>query len=148
MLITLISGGLRASKRGSRSWTKILRKKGNKLETAIPLSLSISIFYFISCLLSLFEGSPYRIPISSAILQLQEAGRLHILKNRWWKEKSSKQCNVSHRKSNWSVSQLIDLVNKNINELVNTHQSSPSDLNCYKTFYPTGLCNHPVIVYC
>merc|ERR1719445_154556 len=38
-------------------------------------------------------GSPYRIPISSAILQLQEAGRLHILKNRWWKEKSSKQCN-------------------------------------------------------
>ena len=43
---------------------------------------------------TLFEGSPYRIPISSAILQLQEAGRLHILKNRWWKEKSPKQCNV------------------------------------------------------
>ncbi len=32
-------------------------------------------------------GSPFRVPISSAILQLQEAGRLHILKNRWWKQR-------------------------------------------------------------
>jgi ABC-type amino acid transport substrate-binding protein len=32
-------------------------------------------------------GSPYRIPISSAILQLQEKGRLHVLKERWWKER-------------------------------------------------------------
>ncbi len=40
-------------------------------------------------------GSPYRIPISSAILQLQEAGRLHILKTRWWKERrGGGQCKV------------------------------------------------------
>ena len=32
-------------------------------------------------------GSPYRVPISSAILRLQEKGRLHVLKNRWWKER-------------------------------------------------------------
>jgi hypothetical protein len=42
-------------------------------------------------------GSPYRIPISSAILQLQEAGRLHVLKNRWWKERrGGGQCKVSY----------------------------------------------------
>merc|ERR1719367_652846 len=44
-------------------------------------------------------GSLYRVPISSAILQLQEAGRLHVLKNRWWKEKSGKQCNEEMKKS-------------------------------------------------
>ena len=32
-------------------------------------------------------GSPFRVPISSAILRLQEKGRLHVLKNRWWKER-------------------------------------------------------------
>ena len=33
-------------------------------------------------------GSPYRVPFSSAILQLQEAGKLHQLKIKWWKEKN------------------------------------------------------------
>lgn len=37
--------------------------------------------------IALPPGSPYRTPISSAILKLQEAGRLHVLKTRWWKEK-------------------------------------------------------------
>ena len=60
------------------------------------IKINILPFYLLSIfLLSRYcAGSPYRIPISSAILQLQEAGRLHILKNRWWKEKSPKQCNV------------------------------------------------------
>lgn len=30
---------------------------------------------------------PYRVLLSQAILQLQENGMLHMLKNRWWKEK-------------------------------------------------------------
>ena len=42
----------------------------------------------------MLPGSPYRIPITSAILKLQEKGMLHILKNRWWKEKSPLQCDV------------------------------------------------------
>ena len=46
--------------------------------------------------IALPPGSPYRTPISSAILQLQEAGRLHVLKNRWWKEKrGGGVCSVS-----------------------------------------------------
>ena len=47
--------------------------------------------------LNLFLGSPYRMPISSAILKLQESGRLHVLKRRWWKEKrGGGQCPVSY----------------------------------------------------
>ena len=46
--------------------------------------------------IALPPGSPYRTPISSAILMLQEAGRLHVLKSRWWKEKrGGGQCAVS-----------------------------------------------------
>jgi len=30
-------------------------------------------------------NSPYRTPITSAILQLQEGGKLHLLKEKWWK---------------------------------------------------------------
>ena len=37
--------------------------------------------------IALPPGSPYRMPISSAILKLQEAGQLHVLKKRWWKER-------------------------------------------------------------
>ncbi|XP_023339114.1 glutamate receptor ionotropic, kainate 2 [Eurytemora carolleeae] len=44
-------------------------------------------------------GSPYRIPISSAILQLQEAGRLHVLKNRWWKQRrGGGKCDMALKK--------------------------------------------------
>ncbi|PNF30869.1 Glutamate receptor ionotropic, kainate 2 [Cryptotermes secundus] len=32
-------------------------------------------------------NSPYRTAISGAVLKLQEEGKLHILKTRWWKEK-------------------------------------------------------------
>lgn len=34
-----------------------------------------------------FADSPFRTPISSAILKLQEEGTLHALKTKWWKEK-------------------------------------------------------------
>ncbi|KAF7271255.1 hypothetical protein GWI33_015850 [Rhynchophorus ferrugineus] len=34
-----------------------------------------------------FTDSPFRTAISGAILKLQEEGKLHILKTRWWKEK-------------------------------------------------------------
>ena len=51
------------------------------------------LFYFI---LLLFLGSPYRTPISSAILKLQESGQLHVLKRKWWKQKrGGGQCAVS-----------------------------------------------------
>ena len=45
--------------------------------------------------IALPPGSPYRTPISSAILKLQEAGRLHVLKTKWWrKERGGGQCKV------------------------------------------------------
>ena len=45
-------------------------------------------------------GSLYRVPISGAILQLQEAGRLHILKNRWWKQRrGGGKCDESTKKT-------------------------------------------------
>lgn len=31
--------------------------------------------------------SPYRTAISGAVLKLQEEGKLHLLKQKWWKEK-------------------------------------------------------------
>ena len=40
--------------------------------------------------------SPYRTPITSAILQLQEGGKLHLLKEKWWKRmRGGGQCTVS-----------------------------------------------------
>ncbi|XP_067000651.2 glutamate receptor ionotropic, kainate 2 [Anabrus simplex] len=36
--------------------------------------------------------SPYRTKMNEAILQLQEAGKLKMLKNRWWKEKGGGAC--------------------------------------------------------
>ena len=33
------------------------------------------------------KDSPYRTPLSQAILQLQESGVLHTLKDRWWKQR-------------------------------------------------------------
>jgi len=37
--------------------------------------------------IALPPNSPYRTPISSAILQLQEGGKLHMLKEKWWKQR-------------------------------------------------------------
>ena len=41
---------------------------------------------FKPSLISIID-SPFRTPISSAILQLQEGGQLHIIKEKWWKNK-------------------------------------------------------------
>lgn len=35
----------------------------------------------------MFVDSPYRTAISGAVLKLQEEGKLHLLKQKWWKEK-------------------------------------------------------------
>ena len=40
------------------------------------------------------KGSPYKEELSQAILQLQENGVLHKLKNKWWKQKGAKNCKV------------------------------------------------------
>ncbi|KAK8740228.1 hypothetical protein OTU49_003111, partial [Cherax quadricarinatus] len=37
--------------------------------------------------IALPPGSPYRTLLNSAVLKLQEIGRLHALKRKWWKEK-------------------------------------------------------------
>lgn len=38
------------------------------------------------------SGSPYRSLLSSAILRLQENGRLQALKRRWWQARVSQRC--------------------------------------------------------
>ncbi|KAF4521437.1 hypothetical protein B566_EDAN010594 [Ephemera danica] len=44
------------------------------------------------------SDSPYRTAISGAVLKLQEEGKLHILKTRWWKEKrGGGSCRVRNR---------------------------------------------------
>lgn len=56
-----------------------------------PLGCEINIvshsFYLFIYLLLSSSDSPYRTAISGAVLKLQEEGKLHILKTRWWKEK-------------------------------------------------------------
>lgn len=53
------------------------------------------------------SDSPYRTAISGAILKLQEEGKLHILKTRWWKEKrEGGSCRVSRRVSRSTPSKL------------------------------------------
>ena len=43
-------------------------------------------------------GSHFRVPIDRAILQLQEEGVLHELKNRWWKERrGGGQCDTKDK---------------------------------------------------
>lgn len=47
------------------------------------------------------SDSPYRTAISGAILKLQEEGKLHLLKTRWWKEKrGGGSCRVSIEHAN------------------------------------------------
>lgn len=50
----------------------------------------------LSCRCLFVPDSPYRTAISGAVLKLQEEGKLHILKTRWWKEKrGGGSCRVS-----------------------------------------------------
>ncbi|XP_076374002.1 glutamate receptor ionotropic, kainate 1-like isoform X3 [Tachypleus tridentatus] len=56
------------------------------------------------------EGSPYRTPISNAILRLQEDGVLHLLKEKWWSNKKEERCGQEEKKTSSSTSEL-DLAN-------------------------------------
>nr|QHN69189.1 ionotropic receptor 8 [Sirex nitobei] len=52
-------------------------------------------------------NSPYRTAISGAILKLQEEGKLHILKTRWWKEKrGGGSCRDETSKSSSAANEL------------------------------------------
>ncbi|XP_032457765.1 glutamate receptor ionotropic, kainate 2 isoform X2 [Nasonia vitripennis] len=52
-------------------------------------------------------NSPYRTAISGAILKLQEEGKLHILKTKWWKEKhGGGSCRDETSKSSSTASEL------------------------------------------
>lgn len=51
--------------------------------------------------------SPYRTAISGAVLKLQEEGKLHILKTRWWKEKrGGGSCRDDASKSSSAANEL------------------------------------------
>ncbi|XP_014479807.1 PREDICTED: glutamate receptor ionotropic, kainate 2 isoform X3 [Dinoponera quadriceps] len=52
-------------------------------------------------------NSPYRTAISGAILKLQEEGKLHMLKTRWWKEKrGGGSCRDDTSKSSSAANEL------------------------------------------
>ncbi|GFR18197.1 glutamate receptor, ionotropic kainate 2, partial [Trichonephila clavata] len=56
---------------------------------------------------NLRKGSKYRTPLSSGILKLQEDGILHILKERWWKQKKGGgKCMDDSKKSSSGVTEL------------------------------------------
>lgn len=40
------------------------------------------------------KNAPFKGEINQAILKLQENGKLHMLKNKWWKQKGAKNCKV------------------------------------------------------
>ena len=53
----------------------------------------LSLIYLISFIF--ISDSPYRTPMTNAILQLQEGGKLHLLKEKWWKRlRGGGQCEV------------------------------------------------------
>ncbi|XP_068223506.1 glutamate receptor ionotropic, kainate 2-like [Palaemon carinicauda] len=57
--------------------------------------------------IALPPGSPYRTLINSAVLKLQEMGRLHALKRRWWKEKrGGGTCEADESKSSSKANEL------------------------------------------
>ncbi|CAG2056654.1 unnamed protein product [Timema podura] len=51
------------------------------------LKVMIELYMLIPNMFCVPADSPYRTAISGAVLKLQEEGKLHILKTRWWKEK-------------------------------------------------------------
>ena len=62
------------------------------------------------------EGSPYRTPISSAILQLQEAGQLHVLKSKWWtQQRGGGQCQVKNKLNYISISSISSITKNSKN---------------------------------
>uniref|UniRef100_A0A1W7RAA1 Glutamate receptor 1 n=1 Tax=Hadrurus spadix TaxID=141984 RepID=A0A1W7RAA1_9SCOR len=51
-------------------------------------------------------GSPYTTLLSSAILKLQETGKLHNLKVKWWKKKGGGLCVEDEKKTSTSTNEL------------------------------------------
>ena len=49
-------------------------------------------------------GSPYRDPITMAILKLQETGRLQMLYNKWWRNTGT--CNADDKKKEKKANSL------------------------------------------
>lgn len=62
----------------------MLDSKGYGIAMPPSKPLTMPLYPFIT---SFLLDSPFRTAISGAILKLQEEGKLHILKTRWWKEK-------------------------------------------------------------
>ncbi|XP_045593286.1 glutamate receptor ionotropic, kainate 2 isoform X4 [Procambarus clarkii] len=57
--------------------------------------------------IALPPGSPYRTLLNSAVLKLQEMGRLHALKRKWWKEKrGGGTCQDDESKSSSKANEL------------------------------------------
>ncbi|XP_018027547.2 glutamate receptor ionotropic, kainate 2 [Hyalella azteca] len=57
--------------------------------------------------IALPPGSPYRALVNAAVLRLQELGRLHDLKQRWWKErKEGGKCKVDESKAGNKANEL------------------------------------------
>ncbi|KAK8740227.1 hypothetical protein OTU49_003111, partial [Cherax quadricarinatus] len=57
--------------------------------------------------IALPPGSPYRTLLNSAVLKLQEIGRLHALKRKWWKEKrGGGTCQDDESKSSSKANEL------------------------------------------
>ncbi|XP_067123751.1 glutamate receptor ionotropic, kainate 2 isoform X1 [Centruroides vittatus] len=57
------------------------------------------------------SGSPYRTALSSAILKLQETGQIHILKEKWWKEKTGGVLCTKEDSSTASSANALGLAN-------------------------------------
>ena len=56
--------------------------------------------------------SPYRTPMTNAILQLQEGGKLHVLKEKWWKRmRGGGQCEVKLANIFHQISTFIERIN-------------------------------------
>ncbi|XP_013787893.1 glutamate receptor ionotropic, kainate 2-like [Limulus polyphemus] len=51
-------------------------------------------------------GSPFTNALSSAILNLQEEGKLHVLKSKWWKKKGGDKCTEEGGKASGSESEM------------------------------------------
>ncbi|ROT63284.1 putative glutamate receptor ionotropic, kainate 2 [Penaeus vannamei] len=57
--------------------------------------------------IALPPGSPYRTMVNAAVLRLQEMGRLHVLKRKWWKEKrGGGTCQDDESKSSSKANEL------------------------------------------
>lgn len=64
----------------------MLDSKGYGIAMPPSMCCHNKLFYYRNNSVLILD-SPFRTAISGAILKLQEEGRLHILKTRWWKEK-------------------------------------------------------------